>query len=200
MASVNSWQDGDDQDNDVCSDYEASTHPNQYDLDSMDGRNDEEVAKTGRRHPFFQRSDSTTFVGCLSPDPFQTPLVQALPLADRPHLLRPNSRREELFGIPRQSLPSTSQGVTGAGSPTDIQTPFDRLPTHLALSVRTADTPYAYVMPNTGIAAATQLGTQLASQPQTAVEVVPPCLHSTPSGTDEASSAASATEPSQVSS
>ena len=78
------------------------------------------------------------FVGCLSPDSIQTPLVQALPLADKPHLLRPNSRREELFGIPRQSLPSTSS----------MSSVYDRLPTHLALSLRTAGTTYAQSMPN----------------------------------------------------
>ena len=141
----------------------------------MDGRNEDELnSKNGKRHPFFQRSDSTTFVGCLSPDPFQTPLTQALPLAERPQLLRPNSRREELFGIPKQNLPSTSQN--SAAGPTDMHTPFDRLPTHLALSVRTADTPYAHVMPTTGMPIMSQLGTHLAGQNQTAVEVEAPCM------------------------
>ena len=183
VASVTSWPEGDDQDNDNCSDYETSNHQNQYDVDSMDGRHDDDVAnKTGRRHPFFHRSDSTTFVGCLSPDPFQTPLAQALPLADRPQLLRPNTRREELFGIPRQTLPSPGQGVTG--NVTEMQTPFDRLPTHLALSMRTADTPYAYAMPNSGLPIVSQLGSQLVSQ--TAVEVEPPCLRNNTTTTDTA--------------
>ncbi|KAL1422900.1 hypothetical protein MTO96_021623 [Rhipicephalus appendiculatus] len=30
----------------------------------------------GRRHPFFQRSDSTLCLGCQAPDPFSTPLAQ----------------------------------------------------------------------------------------------------------------------------
>ncbi len=46
-----------------------------------------------------------TFLGCPPPDPFTTPLVRALPLADQPHLLQPNSRREDLFGMPRQQVP-----------------------------------------------------------------------------------------------
>ena len=45
-----------------------------------------------------------TFLGCPPPDPFTTPLVKALPLADQPHILQPNSRREDLFGMPRQQV------------------------------------------------------------------------------------------------
>jgi E3 ubiquitin-protein ligase EDD1 len=32
----------------------------------------------------------------------QTPLYEALPLAEQPQLLQPNARREDLFGTPRQ--------------------------------------------------------------------------------------------------
>ena len=45
-----------------------------------------------------------TFLGCPPPDPFTTPLVKALPLADQPHILQPSSRREDLFGMPRQQV------------------------------------------------------------------------------------------------
>ncbi|KAL3179297.1 hypothetical protein MRX96_038194 [Rhipicephalus microplus] len=69
----------------------------------------------GRRHPFFQRSDSTLCLGCQAPDPFSTPLAQALPLADRPQLLTPTATRQELFGAPR--VPQASSGGEGGPSP-----------------------------------------------------------------------------------
>ena len=46
----------------------------------------------GKRHGFFQRSESTLCLGCPPPDPFQTPMHEALPLADQPQLLQPNAR------------------------------------------------------------------------------------------------------------
>lgn len=58
----------------------------------------------GRKNPFLQRSDSTLCLGCPPPDPFDTPMSEALPLADQPHLLQPNARREELFGMPKQPI------------------------------------------------------------------------------------------------
>lgn len=57
----------------------------------------------GRKNIFFQRSDSTLCLGCSPPDPFETPMIQSLPLADQPHLLQPNSRKEDLFGFPKHS-------------------------------------------------------------------------------------------------
>ena len=62
----------------------------------------EDLSGTSNRHIFFHRSESTTFLGCVSPDPIHTPLVQALPLAERPQLLHPLARREEMFGISKQ--------------------------------------------------------------------------------------------------
>lgn len=86
---------------------------------------------------FFRRSNSMTFLGCTDPDPFsvltitkicqdnsenngiylnfescffQEPMVTALPLADKPHLLQPNARKEELFGRPRQHARSENSG------------------------------------------------------------------------------------------
>lgn len=52
---------------------------------------------TSRRHVFFSRSDSTLSLGCLAPDGFDLPLDVAIPLADKPHLLQPNSKRQDLF-------------------------------------------------------------------------------------------------------
>lgn len=45
-------------------------------------------AETGQNHPFFRRSDSMTFLGCIPPNPFDVPLAEAIPLADQPHLLQ----------------------------------------------------------------------------------------------------------------
>ncbi|KAL9891475.1 E3 ubiquitin-protein ligase hyd isoform X1 [Glossina fuscipes] len=54
-------------------------------------------SNTTRRHSFFTRSDSTLSLGCLAPDGFDMPLDVAIPLADKPHLLQPNSKRQDLF-------------------------------------------------------------------------------------------------------
>jgi hypothetical protein len=65
----------------------------------------------GRKNPFLQRSDSTLCLGCPPPDPFDTPMSEALPLADQPHLLQPNARREELFGMPKQPITVPASGT-----------------------------------------------------------------------------------------
>lgn len=87
----------------------------------------------GRKHPFFQRSESTLCLGCPPPDPFETPMSEALPLADQPQLLQPNARREDLFGIPRQ--PITIPPTPGSNPP-GTYNPLERLPTRLGLSAR----------------------------------------------------------------
>lgn len=86
----------------------------------------------GRKHSFFQRSESTLCLGCPPPDPFETPMSEALPLADQPHLLQPNARREDLFGIPKQPVTLASTGSTSTN-------PLESLPTRLSLSTRTSD-------------------------------------------------------------
>lgn len=45
-------------------------------------------SETGQHHPFFRRSDSMTFLGCIPPNPFEVPVAEAIPLADQPHLLQ----------------------------------------------------------------------------------------------------------------
>ncbi|KAK7870183.1 hypothetical protein R5R35_012737 [Gryllus longicercus] len=92
-------------------------------------------AGKGRKHPFLQRSDSTLCLGCPPPDPFDTPMAEALPLADQPHLLQPNARREELFGMPKQPITVPASGT----SPPGTYNPLEVLPTRLGLSMRTAD-------------------------------------------------------------
>ena len=143
-VSVHSWQDHDENENEEQDDDPVNQNIT-METESIDGESDLGT-KAGRKHPFFQRSDSTTFLGCPPADPFQVALIEALPLADQPHLLQPNSRREDLFGVPRQpitppqDIPSSSTGEDPVVMVTPpIQqhpSPFEKLPTHLALSVR----------------------------------------------------------------
>ncbi|XP_060590423.1 E3 ubiquitin-protein ligase UBR5-like isoform X1 [Ruditapes philippinarum] len=129
--SVISWQEHDENENDDHDD--DLNNAMSMDTESIDG-DGEMSGKQGRKHTFFQRSDSTLFLGCPPPDPFQTPLVQALPLADQPHLLQPNARREDLFGVAKQTIVpnSTVDEKTVPGS----ESVLDKLPLHLSLSAR----------------------------------------------------------------
>ena len=141
-GSVQSWVDNDDTIHDDADD-DAVNQSVAMETDSMDGESEVGGAGkgTGRKHPFFQRTDSTTFLGCVPPDPFQVPLEDAIPMAERPQLLQPNARKEELFGVPKHTIPLTDMAVhaTADKSPfLPTPTPFDRLPTHLALSTRAA--------------------------------------------------------------
>lgn len=67
-------------------------------------------AETGQNHPFFRRSDSMTFLGCIPPNPFEVPLAEAIPLADQPHLLQVTSemvfwkKTAVCFFIPHRSI------------------------------------------------------------------------------------------------
>ena len=96
------------------------------------------TTKSGRKHPFFHRSDSTTFLGCPPPDPFQTPLVQALPLADQPHLLQPNTRREVLFGMICQTVVPirSAKDIKTAQKMSGSRKQFEKLPIRMTLSER----------------------------------------------------------------
>ncbi|XP_063230682.1 E3 ubiquitin-protein ligase UBR5 isoform X3 [Bacillus rossius redtenbacheri] len=89
----------------------------------------------GRKNSFLQRSESTLCLGCPPPDPFDTPMSEALPLADQPHLLQPNARREELFGMPKQPITVPPSGASAPGT----YNPLEVLPTRLGLSMRSAD-------------------------------------------------------------
>ena len=131
--SVHSWQDHDENENEE-QDDDVANQNSAMETDSIDG-DSEMGSKTGRKHSFFQRSESTLCLGCPPPDPFETPLTEALPLADQPHLLQPNCRREDLFGVPKRPLNHPS------GDPSGLPPgPFDRIPTHMALSARTVET------------------------------------------------------------
>ena len=141
-GSVQSWVDNDDTIHDDADDDPVNQSV-AMETDSMDGESEVGGAGkgTGRKHPFFQRSDSTTFLGCIPPDPFHVPLVDAIPMAERPQLLQPNARKEELFGVPKHTIPLTDMAAhpsTDKSPFLPTPTPFDRLPTHLALSVRAA--------------------------------------------------------------
>lgn len=86
----------------------------------------------GRRQSFFQRSESTLCLGCPPPDPFNSPICESLPLADQPHLLQPNARREDIFGIPKQPITIPTNGNETPG----INSPLELPPTTLGLSAR----------------------------------------------------------------
>ena len=99
------------------------------------------AATRGRKHPFFQRSESTLCLGCPPPDPFQTPMQEALPLADQPQLLQPNARREDLFGIPKQPVGSAAGSSSSAAAANASTPPLSVLPARLGLSVRATESP-----------------------------------------------------------
>ena len=97
----------------------------------------------GRKHTFFQRSESTLCLGCPPPDPFQSPLQEALPLADQPQLLQPNARREDMFGAPKQ--PVAGNIMSNPLTPTN---PLSVLPTRLSLASRSTDLGYSSLSGN----------------------------------------------------
>lgn len=108
-------------------------------------------SQQGRRHSFFQRSESTLCLGCPPPDPFNTPMCESLPLADQPHLLQPNARREDLFGIPKQAITIPSNG----SEPPGVNSPLELPPTMLGLSPhRNITQNYESSTPTTSLAAA----------------------------------------------
>lgn len=75
----------------------------------------------GKKHSFFRRTRSTLYLGCPRPDPFLVPYHEALPLANKPQLLTPSARKEQMFGIPR---PSTLE---------EAESWFDSLPMQMGL-------------------------------------------------------------------
>lgn len=77
---------------------------------------------------FFRRSNSTLFLGCPPPDPISAPFHEALPLASKPHLLKPSARREQLFGVPRPSNTAQAEEM------------IESLPSQLSLSSRLSTT------------------------------------------------------------
>ncbi|XP_076438030.1 E3 ubiquitin-protein ligase UBR5-like isoform X2 [Babylonia areolata] len=136
--SVISWQDTDDNENEDQEDDIVNT-PMTMETESTEGESETPgTSKVGRKHTFFQRSDSTIFLGCPPPDPFHTPLVEALPLADQPHLLQPSSRREDLFGMARPTIynPRCGESQEGRGSSVSAG---QKLPLNLSLSTRAED-------------------------------------------------------------
>lgn len=58
-------------------------------------------------------------------------MAEALPLADQPHLLTPNSRREELFAMPKQQQPQPTVTVP---METSGDSPLEQPPVRLGLS------------------------------------------------------------------
>ncbi|VEN44475.1 unnamed protein product [Callosobruchus maculatus] len=125
-----SWADQDENENEEAEDDIAVA----MDTESLDGQDVGNLAGnlSANLSATLARSESTLCLGCPPPDPFDTPMAEALPLADQPHLLQPNARREDLFGIPKQPVTLTSTGSNSGN-------PLESLPTKLSLSTRTSD-------------------------------------------------------------
>ncbi|KAK1896054.1 E3 ubiquitin-protein ligase UBR5 [Dissostichus eleginoides] len=116
-------------------DNEDSEHENDEDTNqssTLQDKDDDPVpAETGQNHPFFRRSDSMTFLGCIPPNPFDVPLAEAIPLADQPHLLQPNARKEDLFGLAEASMDRNCLEVNMGSS---LPSPSQILPTKMSYS------------------------------------------------------------------
>ena len=85
----------------------------------------QDTSQPRKRKEFFRRTESTLCLGCPPCDPYTTPMAEALPLADQPHLLTPTARREELFGIARHQM--------------DSENSVKVLPTKLGLAARSGE-------------------------------------------------------------
>lgn len=87
-----------------------------------------------RKYAFFNRSDSTLSLGCSAPDGFDLPLDMAMPLADKPHLLQPNSKRQELFAnLPLHAVPTSVKDNANKNN-ISYQSTIDQPPTRLGFS------------------------------------------------------------------
>lgn len=129
----------------------------------------------GRRQSFFQRSESTLCLGCPPPDPFNTPMYESLPLADQPHLLQPNARREDLFGIPKQpiTIPTSGTDAPGVNSPLELPPTMLGLSPHKNINLTESTTSNSSTAPS----AAPALATLVVSVPSTSTFIptnVPP--------------------------
>ena len=71
---------------------------------------------------FFRRSPSTLCLGAASTDPFELPLNEALPLAERPQLLTPHASKEEMFGSARFDGCLTTEGPEATNNGDSNQT------------------------------------------------------------------------------
>ncbi|MBN3274321.1 UBR5 ligase, partial [Polyodon spathula] len=119
-------------------DNEDSEHENDEDTNQSSTLNEKDddpaPAESGQNHAFFRRSDSMTFLGCIPPNPFEVSLAEAIPLADQPHLLQPNARKEDLFGRPSQGLYSSSYSTKGLTEVTVDRNCLEVLPTKMSYS------------------------------------------------------------------
>ncbi|MGH0149004.1 UNVERIFIED_CONTAM: hypothetical protein FKN15_044615 [Acipenser sinensis] len=119
-------------------DNEDSEHENDEDTNqscTLNEKDDDPApAESGQNHAFFRRSDSMTFLGCIPPNPFEVSLAEAIPLADQPHLLQPNARKEDLFGRPSQDLYSSSCSTKGLTEVTVDRNCLEVLPTKMSYS------------------------------------------------------------------
>lgn len=145
----NAWDDQDDNENDDVDDEFTSSIV--MDNDSID-ENDMIRPSLGKRHSFFQRSESTLCLGCPAPDPFNTPMAEALPLAEQPQLLQPNARREDLFGMPKQAI-TVPAGIDQLNTPSTSS--LELPPIKLGLSAQSKDILHNTVNTNTVVISVT---------------------------------------------
>lgn len=157
---TNAWDDQDDNENDDVDDEFTSSIV--METESIDD-NDMIRPSLGKRHSFFQRSESTLCLGCPAPDPFHTPMAEALPLAEQPQLLQPNARREELFGMPKQAI--TVPAVTEPTASSTLELP----PIKLGLSAQSKDVLQNNVSNSTVVISVTPSATEI--QPEIIEEV-----------------------------
>jgi hypothetical protein len=110
---ANTWDDQEENEND---DVEEEFPSNLVmDSDSVDD-NDLVCPYLGKRHSFFQRSESTLCLGSPTPDPFNTTMAESISLAEQPQLLQPNARRGDLFGMPKQAITVPNIDPSGTGT------------------------------------------------------------------------------------
>ncbi|XP_068157779.1 E3 ubiquitin-protein ligase hyd isoform X1 [Drosophila tropicalis] len=129
VNNLSPMAENEDTDDELSNIEESSTADGQLSASAMSSS-----SFSSRRHAFFTRSESTLSLGCSAPDGFDMPLDMAMPLADKPHLLQPTSKRQELFA----NLPLLTS-ITGDSNSTNsnnqsTQNTINHPPTRLGFS------------------------------------------------------------------
>nr|XP_018673161.1 E3 ubiquitin-protein ligase UBR5 isoform X2 [Ciona intestinalis] len=89
----------------------------QQDASSTKSTEDSSSSLSQPPQSFFRRSESMDFLGESEiPNLFEIPLPVALPLAEKPHLLQPTARKEDLFGRPRIDSSHSATSSMGLSS------------------------------------------------------------------------------------
>lgn len=112
--------------------YEPDYNDKSFEGGQLQGNihSNENISGLYKSDIFFKRTESTLSLGCISPHVFQIQMETALPLADKPHLLQPNSKRDELFYNIPLPVTTTCQENKSIEQKSLLQIP----PTYLGLS------------------------------------------------------------------